>query len=120
MVCPREATMLALRPRKVTNRTTAIRISGQCLLWGVKRTPYIPDLMSANDPKRTLFLRGHNVKVGGHLTAHSSANSIQLCAGSNAGVITRDRPVRAIKYDYFGTPTNRAPVTLPSAPMSGA
>jgi len=33
-----------------------------------------------------LFLRGHNVKVGGHLTAHSSANSIQLC--SNAGVIT--------------------------------
>jgi len=22
--------------------------------------------------------------------------------------------------DYFGTPTNRAPVTLPSAPMSGA
>ena len=69
------------------------------------------------DPKRTLFLRGHNVKVGGHLTAHSSANSIQLCAGSNAGVITRDH---AIKYDYFGTPTNRAPVTLPSAPMSGA
>ena len=73
--------------------------------------------MSANDPKWTLFLRGHKVKVGGHLTAHSSANSIQLCAGSNAGVITRDH---AIKYDYFETPTNRAPVTLPSAPMSGA
>ena len=23
-------------------------------------------------------------------------------------------------FDYFGTPTNRAPVNLPSSPMSGA
>jgi hypothetical protein len=90
---------------------------GECPLSEAKRTSLIRSLMSANDPKRTLFLRGHKVKVGGHLTAHSSANSIQLCAGSNAGVITRDH---AIKYDYFETPTNRAPVTLPSAPMSGA
>ncbi len=33
----------------------------------------------------------------------------------------RPGPVwRSYQNDYFGTPTNRAPVNLPSAPMSGA
>jgi hypothetical protein len=45
------------------------------------------------DPKRTLFLPGYKVKVGGHLTAHSSANLDTLIrTGPNAGVITRDQP----------------------------
>src|SRR6478752_7949250 len=30
------------------------------------------------------------------------------------------RDVNSLGVDYFGTPTNRAPVTLPSLPMSGA
>ena len=38
------------------------------------------------------FLRGHNVKVGGHLAAHSSAILGTLVrASSNAGVIARDQ-----------------------------
>jgi hypothetical protein len=44
--------------------------------------------MSAFDPKRTLFLRGHKVKVGEHLAAHSSANlGTFVRASPNAGVI---------------------------------
>ncbi len=77
--------------------------------------------MSAFDPKRTLFLRGHKVKVGGQTAAHSSANlGTRMHASPNAGVTARDQTGRAIKDDYFGIPTNRAPVNLPSSPMSGA
>jgi hypothetical protein len=78
--------------------------------------------MSVSDPKRTLFLRGHKVKVGGPMAAHSNANlgTRVIRASPNAGVISRDQTGRAIKNDYFGTPTNRAPVNLPSSPMSGA
>ena len=54
--------------------------------------------MSANDPKRTFFLRGHKVKVGGHLTAHLSANLDKLVrAGPNGGVITRDQLVALLR-----------------------
>ena len=43
---------------------------------------------------------------------------------SSAGVIAQDQVSRAYGtssvIDYFGTPTNRAPVNLPSAPTRGA
>ena len=38
----------------------------------------------------------------------------------NAEVIAPDRVGRAIKDDYFGMPTNSAPVNWPSLFMSGA
>jgi len=36
--------------------------------------------MSANDPKPTLFLRYHKVKVGGQMAAHSSAKPMNFCS----------------------------------------
>ena len=57
--------------------------------------------------------------MGGHPTAHQ-VQPILVRLNSDAEVIAQDRLGQAIKDGYFGTPTNRAPVNLPSPPMSGA
>ena len=63
--------------------------------------------------------RTSQAKVGGHPTAHQ-VQPILVRPNSDAEVIAQDRLGQAIKDGYFGTPTNRAPVNLPSPPMSGA
>ena len=86
-----------------------------------ERTDMTRDARSAHDLSGHCFLRRHNVKVGGHLAAHSSAILGTLVrASSKRGRHCPRSAGRAIKDDYFGVPTNRAPVNLPSSPMSGA
>ena len=45
-----------------------------------ERTDMTRDARSAHDLSGHCFLRRHNVKVGGHLAAHSSATSVRLYA----------------------------------------
>ena len=60
------------------------------------------------------------VKVGGHQAAHSNAISVLVRAIPNPQIVAPNWVGRAINDDYFAVPTNRAPVSLPSALMSGA
>ena len=70
-----------------------------------------------NGWRQTFSLDEPQVKVGGHQAAHSNAISVLVRAIPNPQVVAL---IGAIKDDYFATPTNRAPVNLPSALMSGA
>ena len=77
--------------------------------------------MSANDPKADILEQPRTWK-----THHSGPSTFK----HNLSTLERAQPYRAkslpeigrahSKENYFGTPTNRAPVSLPSALMSGA
>jgi hypothetical protein len=62
----------------------------------------------------------HHMKVGGHLGRPLERNLSLWRFGPDAEAIARDRARRTVNNGYFGMPTNRAPVNLPSSLMSGA
>jgi hypothetical protein len=67
------------------------------------------------------FLRGHNVKSGRPSGRPLKCNPRYACTRQlQRGRHCPRSAGRAIKDDYFRVPTNRAPVNLPSSPMSGA
>ena len=63
---------------------------------------------------------GHPRRKWAAIPPPTKCNLVLVRVNSDAEVIPQDRLGQAIKDGYFGTPTNRAPINLPSPPMSGA